>query len=226
MAIFELTLTGFQFPKELPNNRANFRFVVDLRFINDKDRFTTEHAVMPSLDTFWECDTEKKDAPNYVRKHDVDQKALPRFDFEGDENKIDPWDRLILMLKGKSLHSIQFKVFDVDRKDAWDKVKNFLGGMVEAFFGRIKGIIPGNLPLSLSESMGGAADDVQSFLLKKLAGGDKVLFRGSRKFTDKDLKDLIADGDPKKFKIRGHGTGKKTKGDYKIGFSLSRRLSE
>ena len=227
MPIFELTLTGFHFPKELPNNRANFRFVVDLRFIDDKDRFTTEHAVMPSLDTFWECDTEKKDAPNYVRKHDDADNALPQFDFGEDENTIDAWDRLILMVKGKSLHSIQFKVFDVDRKDAWDKVQSVLGGIVQAFFGRIKGIIPGNLPLSLSESMGGAVDDVQSFLLKKLAGGDKVLFRGSRKFTDEDLRqDVSGNWDLREFEIKGYGTGKKTKGNYKIGFNLSRRSSE
>ena len=219
MSRFELTLTQFTFPKDLPNNRANFRFVVDLRFIDDKDRFTTEHAVMPSLDTFWECDTGKNDAPNYVRKHDDNDDPLPRFDFEGDEKRIDEWDRLILLVKGKTVHSIQFKVFDVDRKDAWDTVKNFLGGMFEAFFGKIKGIIPGNLPLSLPESLGGAADDLQSFLLKKLAGGDKVLFRGSHKFTDAGL----ADGDPKKLEIKGQGTGKKTRGDYEIGFSLCRR---
>ena len=137
---------------------------------------------------------------------------------------IDEWDQLILMVKAKNLHSIQFKVFDVDRKDAWDKVQSVVGGIVRALFGRIKGIILGNLPLSLSESMGGAADDVQSFLLKKLAGGDKVLFRGSRKFTDDDLPE--APGANKELEIKGCGTGKKAKGNYKIGFSLSRSSPE
>ena len=56
MSVYEITLTGFKFPKNLDNDKANFRFVVDLRFVNDESRFTTEHAVMPSLDTFWECD--------------------------------------------------------------------------------------------------------------------------------------------------------------------------
>ena len=68
MPFFEFTLAEFTFPAKLPNDKANFRFVVDLRFIDDKGRFTTEHAVMPSLDTFWECDTRRADRPNYVRK--------------------------------------------------------------------------------------------------------------------------------------------------------------
>ena len=153
MSLFELTLQQFLFPNDLPNDKANFRFVVDLRYIAEKCRFTTEHAVMPSLDTFWECDTGRKDAPNYVRKHDGGNgKPLPEFDFD-DKHKIDHWDRLILHVKGESLHSIQFKVIDVNRKDAWDKVKPFLKGIVEAVIGKIKGIIPESLPLSLPESL-------------------------------------------------------------------------
>ena len=49
MPLFELVLTEFLFPKALPNDKANFRFIVDLRFINEKGQFITEHAVMPSL---------------------------------------------------------------------------------------------------------------------------------------------------------------------------------
>ena len=128
MPLFELTFTGFQFPDKLPNDKANFRFVVDLRFSDDKGRFATEHAVMPSLDTFWECATDKQQKPNYVRKHDSNNgNPLPQFDFDIDNSKIDEWDQLILFVKGETLHSIQFKIFDVDRKDAWDKVKDFLG---------------------------------------------------------------------------------------------------
>lgn len=222
MPLFELTLQQFQFPRDLPNDKANFRFVVDLRYIDDEGRFTTEHAVMPSLDTFWECDTGRKDAPNYVRKHDGGNgNPLPEFDFD-DKHKIDHWDRLILHVKGKDLHSIQFKVIDVNRKDAWDKVKPFLKGIVEAVIGKIKGIVPKALPLSLPESLGGAADDVQSFLLKKLAGGDKVLFRGSCQFND-SAEDPNGDGNADPIKITGYGTGRKTKGFYVIGFSLFRK---
>ena len=176
MPLFEFTLTGFKFPKNLDNDKANFRFVVDLRFINDESRFTTEHAVMPSLDTFWECDQGGEGKPNYVRGEDAGDYG--QFNMN-DNGPIDEWDRLILHVKGKSVHSIQFKVIDVNRRDAWDKVKDFLGGIIEAVIGQIKDVIPQDLPLSLPGSLGGAADDLHSFLLKKLAGGDNVLFRGS-----------------------------------------------
>lgn len=66
--------------------------------------------------------------------------------------------------------------------------------------------------------------EVQSFLLKKLAGGDKVLFRGSRKFTMDDLPEAAEAN--KELEIKGFGTGKKAKGNYRIGFSLSQRSSE
>lgn len=170
---FELELTGFKFPEKLPDKRANFRFVVDLRYIDEKNEFATEHAVMPSLDTFWECDTGRGDRPNYVRS---DNGAA--FDLK----EIDPWDKLILRVKGKSLHSIQFKVIDVDRKDAWDTVKNVLGKVAETVIGKARGFIL-RKELPFHTAMGAAADDVQSFLLKKLAGGDKVLFKGSEMFA-------------------------------------------
>ena len=201
MPLFELVLTEFLFPEKLPNGNANFRFIVDLRFINDKGHFTTEHAVMPGLDTFWECDKDQTDMPNYVRNLDKDGKIVNR-NYGGNQFNmcaIDDWDKLILCVNAQSLHSIQFKVFDVDRKDAWDKVQNFLEGMIGAVIGQVKGAIP--------ESLGGAADDLQSFLLKKLAGGDKVLFRKSKKLEGKTCK---------KYKVAGQGE----KGKYKIGFQL------
>ena len=201
MPLFELVLTEFLFPKALPDDKANFRFIVDLRFINEKGQFITEHAVMPSLDTFWECDTGRKDRPNYVRGKGVSCNCS-----QFDMCSIDDWDKLILCVKGESVHSIQFKVIDVDRKDAWDKVKNFLDGMIGAVIGKIKGGIPGNLPFPLPESLGGAADDLQSFLLKKLAGGDKVLFRGSDKLK------IPENGKTTPFEVEGQGT----EGKYKI----------
>ena len=107
MSVYEITLTGFKFPKNLDNDKANFRFVVDLRFVNDESRFTTEHAVMPSLDTFWECDQGGEGKPNYVRGKDAGDYGQFNMD------AIDEWDRLILRVKGKGVHSIQFKVTEV-----------------------------------------------------------------------------------------------------------------
>ena len=186
---FELKLTGFEFPEKLSGNKANFRFVVDLRFIDKHGRFAAEHAVMPSLDTFWECDPNRYSKPNYVRGGTKD-KPENKFVFKkSSESKkgVDEWDSLILHVEGKSLHSIQFKVIDVDRKDAWDTVKNVLGKVAETVIGKARGFIL-RKELPFPTAMGAAADDVQSFLLKKLAGGDKVLFRGSKLFAKTETK--------------------------------------
>ena len=173
---------------------------------------------MPSLDTFWECDTGRLDKPNYVRKTDKHE-----FKMEA----IDPWDRLILRVKAQSLHSIQFKVFDVDRKDGWDRVKGFVGEVLSSVIGIAKAAIPKDLPLGLGDSLGGATDDVKSFLLKKVAGGDNVLFRGSFQFGG-DVSNDSADppGDWKgawhwqcrehqHYVIKGRGTA----GEYRITFA-------
>lgn len=204
---YQLELTGFRFPEELSNNRANFRFLVDLRYVGSEETFLTEHAVMPSLDTFWECDERRDAKPNYVRAENS-----PCFEFG--PGKIDEWDQLIMVVRAERLHSIQFKVIDVDRRDAWDRVKSFLGGAVRAVVGRAKDRIPAGAVLS--NSLGGAADDVQSFLLKRLAGGDKVLFRGSHTFRGAQQDAGV--GEPE---TQGNETikGNGSEGDYCISFS-------
>jgi hypothetical protein len=198
----ELTLKDFRFPPTLPNNKANFRFVVDLRYIKSGGELATENAVMPSLDTFWECDTGRENKPNYVRrKKDVKVNGVGYATFNMAE--IDAWDRLIVRFKGESAHSIQFKVFDVDRKGFWEKIKGVVGPIVQALLGRAKKVIPGipQLP-EVSEAFGSAVDDVQSWIVKKLAaGGDDVLYRGS-----------VALGSDGEHTIEGKGTG----GKYQI----------
>ena len=163
---------------------------------------------MPSMDTFWECDTGKEDKPNYVRTT-VGEGSESGDDTEAEEaecssyrngrryaainiDKIDEWDRLVLMVRAQYLHSIQIKVIDVDRKDAWDEVKGVLGGVVDVavglfnkFLGLNLGTTQKDASLALpktnvaADSLGGARDDVRSFTLKRLAGGDDVLYRGS-----------------------------------------------
>lgn len=216
MPTYEINLKSFIFPANLPDEKANFRFIVDLRYIDKTNEFVTEHAVMPSLDTFWECAKDRHEKPNYVRDETDPQKPKFRFDNgntdgneqnEDDRDKpkgIDEWDRLIFHVNGKSLHSIQFKVIDVNRKDAWDTVRNVLGKVAEVAIGKMQGILP--ISSLWSRPLGAASGDVQSFLLKKLAGGDKVLFRGSAKF-----KGIEADT------IEGAGT----RGTYEIKIDVS-----
>ena len=211
MTLFELNLTGFSFPAELPNDRANFRFVADLRYIDHRKQFKTAHAVMPSLDTFWECDKRRAGRPNHVR-HGNDG----RFDME----KVDVWERLVFLVRAEAVHSIQFKVLDVDRKDAWDTVKNFLGGVLEGAVGGWKKDLRKEVSGLEGGALGAAGDDVQSFLLKKLAGGDRVLFRGAA-----DLQAGVGDhrgfrvDEGGAFAVHGQGTG----GGYEIEFVMEER---
>ena len=94
MAEHALSLSDFAFPPNLPNSRANFRFVIDIRFEDEKGNFTTQNVVMPGLDTFWECDPGKRGDPNYVRLRNE-----AKFDMSPDV--INEWDRLVLRLRPK-----------------------------------------------------------------------------------------------------------------------------
>ena len=212
---FRISLEAFEFPADLENNKANFRFIADLRYTDESGEFATEHAVMPSLDTFWECDTRRSGSPNFVRAQIAEKTKTwaPRFDI----GKIDEWDRLVLRLKAVALDSIQIKVIDVDRVDILDKLGELGKTVVEATFrvlrirvlpqvpgsGKVQGILP-----SVHRAFGSAIDDIESFLLKKLAGGgDKVLFRGSADLPDQ------ATGTSQEVSIdNGHGR----KGKYLI----------
>lgn len=205
---FEIRLDGFKFPQQLANSKANFRFIVDLRYVDAIGEFATEHAVMPSLDTFWECDTGNAQAPNFVRAGKKDD-WHPEFDM----TRIDDWDRLVLRVKGRELHSVQVKVIDVDRADILDKLKGAFQGVLEGALGTLRARaaarIPGSIgsqdvPPSVHQALGSAADDVEAFLLKKLAGGDDVLFRGSAPAA----RDSVC--------ICGAGT----RGDYQIDFAV------
>jgi len=170
MATYELTLNAFKFPKNLENHKANFRFVVNLRYVDAEGNLATAQAILPGLDTFWECDKGRSHEPNYVRGNDETNWAT--FDMD----RIDSWDKLIFMVPASRLHSIQFKVFDVNRTDGWDKIKNTLSSIAGTIFEDVKQFIPG--------MFGNATDDIKSFLLKKWAGGDTILYKQSIDFSE------------------------------------------
>ena len=208
MPTFEFNLTGFTFPANLGDDKANFRFAVNLRFTNEEGQFATEKTIMPGLDTFWECAKNKKEKSNYVRATNTNGEESPAFD----ETRIKQWDPLIFRVNGKEVHSIRFEVFDVNRKNIWDTIgdtlKEILKNTLGAAISKMKGEIPEQMPLSLSKSLGGAADELESFLLKKLANADAehLLFRGSTKLEG-----------PKEYNVSGPGT----KGKYQIKFELA-----
>jgi hypothetical protein len=206
MPNFELTLEGFTFPKDLPEARSTFRFLIDIRYIDPDGKFATAHAVLPGLDTYWECEKEKEGEASYVR-----HKSQPRIDMD----KIDEWDKLIVLLKAKELHSLQVKVFDIEKTGGFlDKIKEYAGMIVEALIGKATAAV-GGLPAPpdfAKEAFGAAVHDVEAFALAQLAGikqQNSLIFKRSEKSFP------AAPGGT--FKIEGTGT----KGLYEVDIKVT-----
>jgi hypothetical protein len=175
---FELTLADFAFPRTLPDSRANFRLVVDVRLVNKSGAFATAHVVMPGLDTFWECDKDRAREPNFVRGAD-EGRELSTIDM----TRVDDWERLILLVKAERIHSVQVVAFDVNREDVWNRLKDVVGQIVRVVLGSSKTLL-GQVPDRISDyvganALGTAADDLESHILKRLANGDRILYRGA-----------------------------------------------
>ena len=181
MATFTITLHAFSYPEDLPNRKANFRFLVAVRLQDANGSFVTEHAVMPSFDTFWECDKGKSGELHYVRDGNS-----PSLDME----QVDDWDKLVLRVSCKAVDSVQLTVIDVNRKDAWEKVKSVLGALAQVVLSNDNVKATLTQPRTATptpikpESLGSAASDIKTFTLRKLAGGNDVLFRRSGKVED------------------------------------------
>ena len=201
--LYSLMLTEFSFPKKLDNDKANFRFVVTVRYVAARGKLVSETTVLPGLDSYWECDTRRHRDWDYLRRPGLSELAIER---------IDPWDRLILHMRAEAIHSLQFKVFDVDRKDAWDRIQDVLRDFVGAILHLGHKAIPSLPPpiRNLNDSVGSVAEDLETWVLQKLAAQkDKVLFRGSHFFIDPS--------EPVAGPVGGRGVG----GQYAIGFEVT-----
>ncbi len=195
---WEINLTGFRFPEKLPPKRANFRIVVDLRYVTKRGDHTTEHAVLPGLDRWWECDPDRADSLEFVRGQDEGEFAAL------DMSVVDDWDRLILLVRGDAIHSIQFKVFNVNRPGSLDRIRSGLGEVLGALIGRASSSLPEMAEMA-SDSLGSAATDLESALITRVAGADRLLFRGSARIPE-----------PGDYVVEGTGE----KGRYRIDFTL------
>lgn len=213
MSHYELKLKGFEFPENLDNDNANFRFLIDLRFKDDKEQYITKQAVMPGVDTYWECDTGKYTDRNFVRAQDERGNYLYQFNMCA----IDEWDKLILIVKGKELHSIRFSVYDVNRKGGWEALKGFGEKLLEVgvsmAVGKIKDSAAESIASHIPDSLGDAASDISSLLIQKIAGCDNVLFTGSYQFNNEEREEPPP--------VKGKGKN----GDYTICFS-SKKIGE
>lgn len=155
-----LKLTDFTFPEKLASSKLDFRFIIDLRIIDAGGKFTETTVVLPGLDTYWECDTANDSHPYYVRENNTNKFNM---------NLVGQWGSLVFFGKVRAVHSVQIKVVDVERKDAWDVVKGVFRNVIGLFFGKVEEKIP-------LEIFGSANSDLQSLAMRKVAGGSEVLF--------------------------------------------------
>ena len=199
---FAITLEGFRFPKALGDNKSNFHFTVGLRFFDKDGNFNTVHTMLPGLDTYWECDPEKKGKANYVRGSVED--GYVNFDMKA----VGKWDSLIFVAKRIRLHSIQFKVFDVNRKDVWDKIS----GLIKGLFAMGIGVATANIPSAFAPPVQGLTDDLRLAVMNKITSDDDLLFRKSLSFDE----NKASSGE---YKVSSSGTS----GDYEIKFAVTRK---
>jgi len=208
MPTFELSLTDFTFPPDLPESRSTFRMLLDVRYVDTDGKFATHHCVLPGLDTYWECEKAHHGEANFVRDAHLSKLDMAR---------IDDWDQLFFLLKATSLHSIQVRVIDIEKEGGFlDKIKEYAGSIVEALVGSAKtaalGAVPGPIAF-VKDAFGTAVDDVEAFGLSQLAGAkrqDALVFKSSAI----KIPQFTAGG-----AIRLAGPG--TKGNYTLDLNLT-----
>ena len=196
---YEITLDEFRFPARLPGRQANFRLIVELRYQNKRGDFDTETAVLPGLDTFWECQPGAHAKENFFRKERPAAARrgkrkgstayyLPEVHVE----RIDAWDRLVLRLRAMKLHRLKVTVLDVNRRNWWDALADaalrFAGGVIDRAARRVKAETR-DVPVAggaAGDAFGSLAEHVQATVTRRLAGGTdtKVLFAASAPARD------------------------------------------
>ena len=198
-ANYEVALTAFRFPRDLPGKRANFRMVAEVRYVSSRGEHDTHHAVLPDLERLWECNPDRPKDPQFVRGEE--DGAFASLDMA----RVDDWDRLVMLVRADAVHSVQVKVFDIDRPNFFDRLGDALGDVVRSILGRGRAGLPSAAGV-FAEALGNASDDIESALLTRLAGGDRLLFRASAR--------LEATGD---YWLTGFGEA----GEYEVRLSLS-----
>ena len=168
-----IELTDFSFP-DLPDDHANFRLQVDLRYRKEDDDFATHTVIMPGLASYWECSIrENKSAEENEQRKDQYTRLCVRAKENGayvnriafDENS---WDRSF-RIRASDLYELRVTVFDVDRKDWFEKVADVLKGAL----GSLTAVPVIGSPLK--PLIEGAATAVGSELV---TSDDRILFVG------------------------------------------------
>jgi hypothetical protein len=167
MALFKLLLKGFEFPANLPAKNANFRFVFHLRhFDAATETWVTTESVSPGLTTYWECDPAKAKASSNEAKY-VRDGANPRF------RPLSPWDQVVLLVNSTELFQMRAVVYDVNRRDWVDTLRELGEGLIGALVGAANNL---PIPSQLATPVGTLLERVRDAVIDRLAKSDTVLF--------------------------------------------------
>ena len=148
---------------------------MDLRY-KDDGTFALNTGVMPGLALFWECSKKENDDNKYnptrvlVRKKSNGGSWEPEVDLA----KFGPWSRLF-RLKAEELYELRVTVFDVERRDWWDRFAGAIQGVFEKIVSTVS---------KIGSPLGSIVDEAASSVGRKLAeGDDRVLFVGSTAYA-------------------------------------------
>jgi hypothetical protein len=167
MALFKLLLKGFEFPANLPAKQANFRFVYQLRhFDAANESWVTTESVSPGLTVYWECDPSKAQSGGSLAKY-VRDGTNPRF------GAISPWDQVVLLVHSSELFQMRVVVYDVNRQDWVDQLRELGEGLIGALVGAANNL---PLPSQLAAPVGTLLERVREAIVDRLAKEDTVLF--------------------------------------------------
>jgi len=162
MALFKLLLKGFEFPAGLTGPHSNFRLVFQLRhFDATNEIWVTTDSVSPGLSSYWECDPSKANSGGQLAKY-VRDGAHPRF------GPLSPWDRVVLLVSSSELFQMRVTVYDVNRTDWVDRLRQLGEGLLGALIGVAKS--------QLGAQVGTILERVREAVVDLMAREDTVLF--------------------------------------------------
>jgi hypothetical protein len=167
MALFKLLVKGFEFPASLPGKNSNFRFVFQLRhFDAAAETWVTTESVSPGLTTYWECDASKATSGGTDAKY-VRDGSKPRF------GQLSPWDEVVLLVNSSELFQMRIVVYDVNRADWVDQLRELGEGLLGALVGGAK-FLP--IPSGLAAPVGTILGKLRDAAVERLARKDTTLF--------------------------------------------------
>jgi hypothetical protein len=173
MALFKLLLKGFEFPADLTGIHSNFRFVFQLRhFDAGSETWVTTESVSPGLSSYWECDQAKANGGSRSGKY-IRDGAQPKF------RTPSPWDQVVLLVSSSELFQLRVTVYDVNREDWVDRLRELGEGLLGALVGASRGL---PIPSQLAAPVATVLERVREAAIDRLAREDTVLFSVTYEF--------------------------------------------